>query len=205
MSNIEVERRAILSPEQRSAMLDYMHTLGDVKESHRVMIDFSGENRMRTVAIRLDDGRQLLVAKTGGLADTVRRETKIETTADTPLAQTLSYLAILGYQKGMLSLRHKFDVKTPDLKYSIRDVLTHDTLEPVSTLLDIEARHVTPGSEDFAKQKVLDAFAARNLTPLSELEWTEWVKKIYEEVDRPFENTPESAQALTESLAGFTA
>jgi hypothetical protein len=204
MSNIELERRAVLSSEQRHAVLNRMRTLGDIIESRRVIVDFSGENRERTVALQIDDGQQVLVAKTGKLTDTARIEAKVETAADTPLVQTLSYLAILGYQEGMLSVRHKFDVQTPDLKYSVRDVLAQDTMERTYTLFEIEARNVTSENAGAAEQKVLDAFAIQSITPMENAEWSQWVRDVHERVDRPFHYSPENAQALLESLEKFT-
>jgi len=204
MSDIEVEARALLSPAQRESMLDYMRTLGEVQEISRVMIDFSGEDRERTVALRVNNGRQQLIAKTGSLTDTVRTEAMVPVEAQNSLEQTLNYLAVMGYSQGMLSLRHMFVVKTGELEYSVRDVLAHNTLERVSTLLDIEALNVAEGDEQAAKQRVYVAFAAHELSPLSEIEWTQWVRETYEQVDRPFENSPGSARSLASSLTNFT-
>src|SRR5687767_12224150 len=116
MSDIEVEARTLLTPGQREEMLAYMHTLGEVQEIERVMIDFSGENRKRTIALRVNSGRQQLVAKTGGLTDTVRQEARISIDPADSLEQTLNCLAIMGYTHGMLSLRRMFVVKAERLE-----------------------------------------------------------------------------------------
>ncbi|HSW66294.1 MAG TPA: hypothetical protein VLI54_04130 [Bacillota bacterium] len=205
MSTIEVEARALLLPEQRTAMLAYMHTLGPVQETNRVMFDFSGEDRSRTVTLRLNNGRQELVAKTGKLTDGVRREAKVLLNAKNTLEQALSYLAIMGHTAGMLSLRKVYAVKADGLEYSMRDILRGGSLERASTLLEIEALNVAEGQEQAASQKVHGAFEAQGLSPLSGPQWEQWVRDTYQNVDQSFENTPESVQQVVQALGSFIA
>ena len=203
MSNIEIEARALLSLEKREEMLGYMHTLGEVKKINRVMIDFSGENRQRTVVLRIDNGQQQLIAKTGSLSDMVRREAQITVGPTNSLEQTLGYLEIMGYTHAMLSLRSMFVVKAERVEYSMRDVLHHDTHERVSTLIEIEALTVAEGAEEVASQEIHAALVAHDLLPLGKTDWEQWVKETYEKVDRPFGNSHENAKTLTASLIKF--
>jgi hypothetical protein len=200
MPNIEIEDRALLSPIQRDKMLDYMQTLGVVKEIRRVMIDFSGENRIRTITLRINNGVQELVVKSGGLSDERRQEAQLELAAHVSLGQTLSYFAIMGYTDAMVSQRSMFVAKTEKIEYSLRDVLAYDTGSRVSTLLEIEARNVVAGEEQAAGATVQQAFEAHDITPLTHLEWEQWVKETYDHVDHRFQYTPENARAIAASL-----
>jgi hypothetical protein len=67
MPNIEIEARTVLSLPERESILAYMDTLGEIKKIRRVMIDFSGIDRTRTVVLRVNNGQQSLVTKTGVL------------------------------------------------------------------------------------------------------------------------------------------
>jgi hypothetical protein len=202
MSHIEVEARALLSSDQREKMLAYMHMLGEVSTVKRVMIDYSGANRERTVVLRINNGAQSLVAKTGKLADTVRQEAEVIIASEQSLEDTLSYLAIIGHTQAMISMRTLFVIRHEGLEYSVRDVLDQDTLERVSTLLDIEAMDTQKGSEAAAQHAVEEAFAKHDLSPLSATEWEQWVDDTYKQVDRTFVYSPEQARSLAILLAG---
>jgi hypothetical protein len=204
MSNIEVEARALLSLDQRQEVLAYMQNLGQLQEIARVSIDFSGENRTHSIALRVNDGRRELVAKTGGLADSVRREAPIKIDPQTTVEQALSCLAIMGHTQAMVSLRRMFVVRTNTLEYSVRDVLDQTSHQRVATLLDIEALNVAAGAEETAITKVYAACNALHLTPLTKQAWKAWVAEIYQNVDVPFENNPTNAAALVRSIAWFT-
>jgi hypothetical protein len=199
-SNIEIESRALLSVDQRGEMLRYMETLGKIEEVERTMIDFSGRDRGRTVVVRVNNGVQELVAKSGKLTDSIRQETRLQLPIETPLEQTLSYLAIMGYGDAIVSVRKMFTVQTADLEYSIRDILSSSTGTRVSTLFEIEALHVTEVDKQAALAKVKKAFGVHGIEPLSKDEWRRWVEETQEHVDRSFAYSPEAANALAQSL-----
>jgi hypothetical protein len=196
---IEVESRVLLSSEQRDDMLSFMSTLGEVKTISRVMVDFSGKDRSRTVVLRVNNGTLELVAKTGKLSDVVRHEAQLWLSSSVSLENALHWLAIMGYTEAMVSLRKMFVVRTKELEYSLRDVLAQD-LRRASTLLEVEVLNVKNGTEQAAVAKVNNALRVHGLIPLSAKEWEGWVKRTYDEVDQPFKYSPEAVKALSTSL-----
>jgi hypothetical protein len=200
MSAIEVEARALLTPLQRTTILDYMYSLGPVAEVSRVMVDFSGEARTRTVTLRANDKQLELVAKSGDLGSSARHEAVMPLTGNASLEAALSYLHIMGYTNGMVSLRRIFTVQKDGLEYALKDVLNADTMERASCLLEVEALDVGPGGEKAAGERVRHELLDQNLEPLGVKGWEQWVHQVYAAHDKPFVYSPEAAAALTESL-----
>jgi hypothetical protein len=200
-SAIEVERRALLTAERRETFLGYLHNLGPVSEIGRVMIDYSEESRTRTVMIRINNGQQEIVTKTGSLTDDVRQEVLSPLPTDMPLEQTLTMMASKGYILAKVSRREMHVLQTGGLEYSVRDVISGSTGSRTSTLLEIEATQVAPGDEQSALAKINQAFTTHDITPMNGDEWTRWVARTHEHDDQTFMYTPEAARVLTASLA----
>jgi len=201
---IEVEARTVLSRQQRDDMLAYMRTLGPLHEIDRVMMDFSGHDRTRTVMLRVNNGVQELVAKTGALADDVRHEASLKFAPESTFGEALSYLNIMGYSQALVFLRKMF-VVTSGVEYSLRDILAPDTKLRMSTLLEIEARSVQAGQEAAAREQVHKVLVTHNLTALDKPGWEHWVADTHRQSSILFEYSPENAAALAESLtkSGF--
>ncbi|HEY2004621.1 MAG TPA: hypothetical protein VGH44_05920 [Candidatus Saccharimonadia bacterium] len=202
MSKIEIEARAILSAAQRNATLDRMQALGSVQKITRVMIDFSGEDRHRTVTLRINDGLQELVAKSGGLADNARQEVLLHLVPESSLEASLHYFALMGYTDAMISLRRMYVVQSDEFEYSLRDVLSLSDYSRISTLFDLEALKVPAGSEDKVMRKVDHELKAWGLEPLNKAGWKNWVREIYDHVDKPFSYSLQSASDLAVLVKG---
>lgn len=200
MSKIEVESRALLSSAERATMLDHMRTLGAIRKIHRVSIDFSGEDRTRSVMLRFNNGMPELIAKSGTLTDGIRQEAPLPLAQGVSLEHCLEYMAIMGYRDAMVCLRKMFVTKTSDFEYSLRDVLAYDTHARVSTLFDLEALGVIKGKEHLAHQETRQALDALGVTPLSDRAWEQWVKETHEHADQPFHYSPANVRALVASL-----
>lgn len=199
--SIEIESRSLPTARQREELLQYMHSLGPVQKVQRIMIDFSGNNRERTVTLRSNNGKQELVVKSGTLTDEIRQEAILTLDPETSLETSLQYLALMGYTEAMVSLRTMFIVATDQFEFSLRDVISPDTQTVASTLLEVEARQVIPGDEDAAAKAVHQTMKEHSLEPLDKAGWEAWVHDIYEHVDRPFHYSPDNAHTLAEQLA----
>ncbi len=184
-------------------MLDYMANQGEVSRVARVMIDFSGEDRQRTVTLRVDNGQQKLVTKTGKLTDGVRSEAPLALSQEQPFETSLSAMNILGYDRAKVCLRRLYVAAVGPLEYSVRDVLRASDLTYMSTLLEIEARNVHEDEVAQAQANVQNAFAFHDLTPMTAAEWESWVSKTHANADMTFTYSPENATKLADNLVGW--
>lgn len=200
MSNIEVELRSLLSSAERDRVLKRMQEMGSVLQIIRVMVDYSGENRVRTVTLRINNGVRELVAKSGGLADNARQEAVIPLGADVPIEECLRYLYLMGYSDAMVSLRGMYVIKTPEFEYSVRDVLGLGTKDVYSTLFDLEVMNSSgeTQAEDLARAD--RELRSLGLIPLDADGWTAWVHDVYERVDKRFHYSEVSARKLASLL-----
>jgi hypothetical protein len=198
---IEVERRALLTPTQRVEMLCFMSSRPDIRKMSRVIVDFSKiEGRTETRMLRIDDGRQEVVVKSGSLTDAVRRE-QLPRYPDTPLETTLGGFARAGYMSAMVGRRNMHVATVPGLNYSLRDVIPfYDPTITASTLLEIESARVMEGSEHLALTRLDNEFASHGLDVLTDEEFTNWVVNTYANDDQAFSYSPEAASTLAIAL-----
>jgi hypothetical protein len=204
---IEVESRALLSIEQRAAMLGRMRPLGIV-QIERVMIDY-GERDGETVVLRLNNGKQEIVTKDGGVSAESRRARPEYPDPWVSLADTLGVLAGRGLVEAHVSRRRLFvaravtDLTGPGswpLEYSVRDVLIpwggyH------SSLLEVEAEGVQPGEEAAAQARTDATILALGLTLCEGADWEAWVHRIHGTVDERFVYSESAAATLGRVLS----
>lgn len=202
MGLIEVERRAVLAdPLERDRIYNTMLWLGGMSTNKRIMIVYTDEGKPRTT-LRIDNGKQKIVTKSGGLADAIREE---ETEyPQTPLDETLAGLAAKGFEHAVVGRRDMWSVKNDGVEISLRDVRAfNDPKSRLSTLVEVEALKVGRGEEAAALDHVERTMKWLHLTPLTDGEFETWAHETHAAADQPFTYSPEAAAALVASIAAF--
>lgn len=202
MSHTEVERRTVLNdPLERDRICNIMHWMRGMTMTDRVMLVYERNGDSKTT-LRIDNGRQYVVTKTGADAAAARPEQTRE--VSTPLEQTLGDLAELGFVKGVIGRRKIRAVRSDGVEFSLRDVVKFGESEVrVSTLFEAEALNVEVGQEAAALDRVERRMRGIHLTPMSDAAFDAWVQAMHATADRPFEYSPEAAAELAALVAPF--
>jgi hypothetical protein len=204
MTNIELERRALLDNRQRDNMLKFMNSIGEIKQVKRIMIDFSGENRSRTVMIRVNNDKIEIVAKSGALADTVRVEANLQLRTETTLEEALNYMAVMGYEQADVFIRHMHIVNDGELEFSVRDVFDPRTGNHTSTLFDLEAIQIQSEEQiDEMGKKLMETFRKHNLEVLSPEKWTKWANENHQKYSLHFQYSEQNIEKLIEIISSI--
>jgi|GEM_PF-1959695 len=202
MSKIEVESRVILTPDERTEMLAYMHTLGNVRPIARAAVFYASKDEQgRAQTLRANNGAIEYVAKAGDLTADARDEETMTFSPDITFDAALAFVAWRGHTRGTVARRRMFVVETPEFEYSLRDVVYPDG-ERASTLFELEASkaHVAEVGAAAAFQDTQHTLATLGHAPLDKARWKAWVSIIETRVDQPFNFTPAAAADLTASL-----
>lgn len=203
-SHTEIEERALLSQEQHEAVYEHLKTLGNVKTSRRVMINYNALDyeRQKTVELRLNDGLLTKVTKTGVFGGTMQEET---IQIDTPLQAALQDMADQGYTHAKVSLRIRHVVIHSDYEYCLRDVLRYDdpSTHSYPPLFEIEAQAGTLQNETAIRQEIHAILTSLGINAVSTDEFKLWSEYNHTKVDGNFIYSPQKAVQLAGMLRSY--
>lgn len=200
-SNLEIEERALVDKTHYDAILKHMRTLGEVRSSRRVMINFTAMEYARgeSVELRLNDGALSKVVKKGAFGGTATEET---TQLDIPLQKALEQMAQEGYTTAKVSLRIRHVVKAGGYEYCIRDIARYDdpNIFAFPALFEIEAETADAQSEDSIRTHIRKLMTELGATVATIAEFQSWSEYNHTQVDGDFVYSEQSADDLIRTL-----
>ncbi len=202
-SHIEIEERALCSKEQHAEILKLINSIGTVKTSRRVMINYTtlDYDRQKTVELRLNDGHLTKVIKEGAFGGTVHEETS---QIDAPLQTALHNMAKQGYTHAKVSLRIRHVVASDGYEYCLRDVLRYDdpSVHSYPSLFEIEFEKAgAKVDENTIREHIKSIVNSFGIVAVSPEEFKKWSEFNHTQVDGDFIYNPHNAEQLATTLA----
>lgn len=190
--NIEVELRGPLDEISYNKLLQYLNKNGQlVGKQSRFLVDYStflegvGERRS-DIRLRVTNGRVELIVKKGKFGGHSREEASVFVEGN-DLGKALSFMALLGYKKGVAADRGISRYLIDGIEIAIQDVRTygkpgkiHSRFFEAEIMADID-------SEEKAKNKIKDFLAGKGLKIFEENEWYDYIKILNREANGVFE------------------
>lgn len=195
MKNIEVEVRVLLDEQTRLALLAFLSEHAKKEgEKERMFIDYStflegiGERKM-DIRTRVTNGKVELIVKKGSFGSGSRIETSIFV-ADNKLKDALTFMAALGYKKGVLGVRKIQTYQYEDIEVAFQEVVDCDGANIKSNLwgsfAELEIMTTEDGKED-ALRKIQELLKSLGLTMFTDKDWFSYVEKMNIEANGVFD------------------
>lgn len=198
MGKVEIEERALLDAQQRSAVLQRMERFGNVTETVRVVIDFTPDQDTESEELRVQNHAITHVRKhKGARGRTVEDSVPVRRS----LLEALHLMAQGGNTYAKVALRRTHEVKHNNLIYSLRDVLYFDDprKEDRLALFELEI-NIFDGHDERSRTRLRQAMRRMSLPRLKDAEFRQWVQQTHDHVDGSFEYSEGNALALVMKL-----
>lgn len=204
-SHIEIEERALCSKEQHADIFKHINSIGTVKTSRRVMINYTALDYdcQKTVELRLNDGQLTKVIKEGAFGGTVHEETS---QINAPLQTALNDMAKQGYTNAKVSLRIRHVVASDGYEYCLRDVLRYDdpSVHSYPSLFEIEFEKAdAKDDENIIRENIKTILKNLSISAVSFDEFKQWSEFNHTQVDGDFIYSPHNAEQLAATLASY--
>ncbi len=190
--NIEVELRGLLDEETYKELLKYLETNGKlvVKQS-RFIIDYStflegvGE-RKSDIRLRVTNGHVELIVKKGKFGGHSREEASVFVEGN-DVRKALSFMALLGYKKGVAADRGIVRYLIDGIEIAIQDVRIYGKPCKVHSRFFEAEIMADKNGEEGAKNKIRGFLDSRGLQIFEESEWYDYIKILNGEANGVYE------------------
>ena len=193
--NIEVEVRSLLDESTRKTLETFLRQNAQIKnEKERVFIDYSTflegiGGRKMDIRTRVTNGKVELIVKAGSFGGGARTETSLFV-ADNDLRGALSFMASLGYKKGVLGVRKIKAYQYVEIEIALQEVVVciGATIEKKiwGAFAEFEIM-TTDGEKNAAITKVGEFLQSLGLEPFADEAWFAFVEKMNKEANGVFD------------------
>ncbi len=193
--NIEVEIRALLDEKTRLTLNTFLTQKAKMKsEKERVFIDYStflegiGERKM-DIRTRVTNGKVELIVKAGSFGGGARTENSIFVEGN-DLRGALSFMASLGYKKGVLGVRKIQAYQFGEIEIALQEVVSCDGANINERIWGAFAEFEIMTTESKKAQAIeeLNAFLlSLGLEAFLDEAWFAYVKKMNNEANGVFD------------------
>lgn len=190
--NIEIEIRGPLDDGSHKKLLKYIDKNGRLlKKQSRFLVDYStflegiGE-RKSDIRLRVTNGRIELIVKKGKFGGYAREEASVFLEGG-DLKNAFSFMALLGFKKGVAAIRsiQRYDVEGVEI--AIQDVIRYGKKDEIYGRF-YEAEIMASKSEaEKGKNRIIELLDKIGLKKFGEEDWNEYIAKLNKEANGVFE------------------
>ncbi len=193
--NIEVEVKVHLNEGAHDVLHDFLvHHAKFTGEKERVFIDYAIPNetikdRKIDIRTRITNGVVELIIKTGTFGNGSRTETSIFV-ADNNLRDALSFMALLGYKKGVIGIRKIKTYQYEDMVIAVQEVIDCKRFHLREKVWDVFAEFeiTTSDGNKFDTLEKLNAFTTSlGLEVFSASAWVAYIERMDQEANGSFD------------------
>lgn len=191
MTQIEVEVRGRLSKKEYDTLESFLKENAEFVESkHRVLIDYStllpGEGvakRTRDIRLRATNGKPEIITKIGTWGGRESRKEISIFTEEGSFDALVENYAVLGYEKGILCVRHTEVYSYKDIEFALVEVPKHSYYFEAELLLSEE------DDADVAHTKLKSVCDSLNLTLFDDAGFYTYIEQLNAEANELFDFT----------------
>jgi len=205
IKNIEIEIRGPLDDESHKKLLNYIDKNGrHLKKQSRFLVDYStflegiGE-RKSDIRLRVTNGRIELIVKKGKFGASAREEASVFVEGS-DLKNAFSFMALLGFKKGVAAIRgiERYDID--GIEIAIQDVIRYGKKDELHSRF-YEAEIMTSNADaEEGKNRIISLLDKIGLRKFGEDDWNEYIAKLNKEANGVYDYDKDNVDSLKSML-----
>ncbi|MFA6096572.1 MAG: hypothetical protein WC788_03010 [Candidatus Paceibacterota bacterium] len=205
--NIEIEIRGPLDDESHKQLLKYIDKNGRLlKKQSRFLVDYSTflegiGDRKSDIRLRVTNGKIELIVKKGKFGAFAREEASVFVEGG-DLKNAFSFMALLGFRKGVAAVRKILRYDVDGVEIAIQDVIRYGTKDEIHSRF-YEAEVMTSKTDaEKGKNRIIALLDKIGLKKFGEEDWNEYIAKLNKEANGVYDYDKDNADSL-KSMPGL--